>query len=97
MAVKSKEELLNSIREVIGEDSSDASLNLIEDFSDTYADLEEKAKIDYKEKYEEMRTRYKERFFQSEAKEDKNDDLPDEEDFSEVPQVKKFEDLFKTN
>ena len=32
-----------------------------------------------------------------EAKEDKNDDLPDEEDFSEVPQVKKFEDLFKTN
>lgn len=92
--IKSKEELLNQIREVIGENvESDAGIELIENVSDTYADLEDKNQDSWKEKYEDMKKKYTERFFNSDGKdpEEKHTD-PDEK-----PPVPKFEDLFKIN
>lgn len=97
MAVKTKDEILNSIKEKFGDDSSDEVLGFIEDVTDTFSDLEAKAtdKEDWKTKYEEndkaWRTKYKERFF---SPSDDNEDLSDDEDDS--PRTPKtFEDLFK--
>ena len=98
MAIKSKDELLASIKARFSEDTSDDALSLYEDLSDTIADFEAKAKgdgIDWKKKYEDndktWREKYRDRFFNGESAED------DEED-SFAPKGKKqykFEDLFK--
>ena len=42
MAIKSKEELLASIKNRFGEDTSDDALSLYEDLSDTITDFENK-------------------------------------------------------
>jgi len=69
MAVKSKEEILNSIKERFVDDESDETLAFIEDITDTINDLESKTSdtTDWKSKYEEndkeWRKKYKDRFF----------------------------------
>jgi hypothetical protein len=98
MAIKSKEELLASIKNRFGEDTSDDALSLYEDLSDTITDFENKAKgdgVDWKKKYEDndrdWREKYRDRFFNGGSDEDDKDDPL-------VPPVKKqykFEDLFK--
>lgn len=98
MAIKSKEELLASIKARFGEDTSDDALSLYEDLSDTISDYEEKAKGDGKDwKAEaeridkEWREKYRDRFFNG------GDDDDDKPDPFEPPERKqyKFEDLFK--
>ena len=97
MAIKSREELLNSIRDRFNEDSSDETLAIIEDISDTFADLEHKAKGDGKDwKAEaeridnEWREKYKARFFSS------GSDTPDD-DIDKPDEIENltFENLFK--
>lgn len=97
MAVKTKDEILASIREHFAEDSSDEAISFIEDVTDTFTDLESRANVDGTDwKAEatridnEWREKYKARFF-SGSKED--EDAPDPE-FDEPKQLK-FEDLFK--
>lgn len=70
MAIKTREEIMESIRTRFAEDSSDETLSLIEDVSDTLTDFEAKAKGDGKDwKAEaeridkEWREKYKARFF----------------------------------
>lgn len=74
MAVKSKEDLIASIKAVIGEDTTDESLTLLEDVSDTFSSLEKNDDIDWKTKYEEndrdWRKKYRDRFL-GEVDEDK--------------------------
>lgn len=98
MAIKSKEELLASIKARFGGDTSDDALSLYEDLSDTISDFETKAKGDGKDwKAEaeridkEWREKYRDRFFNGASEEDNR------EDFFEPPDRKqyKFEDLFK--
>lgn len=97
MAIKTKEELLESIRSRIGDDSSDEIIAFLEDVTDTFSDLENKAKGDGKDwKAEaeridaEWRTKYRDRFFN-----DKPDDEPDDEPVVPDSIVKmSFEDLF---
>lgn len=98
MAVKTKDELLNSIREKIGDDQSDEAISLIEDISDTYDEMASKANpdgIDWKTKYEEndatWRQKYRDRFFNSDGGNDDQDDKSDESD--EKPLT--YENLFK--
>lgn len=98
MAIKSKEELLASIKARFGEDTSDDALSLYEDLSDTISDYEEKAKGDGKDwKAEaeridkEWREKYRDRFFNGG---DDDDDKPDPFAPPERKQYK-FEDLFK--
>ena len=40
MAIRTKEELINNIKTLIGENDSDEALGLLEDVSDTFADFE---------------------------------------------------------
>lgn len=99
MAVKTREEIIESVRARVGEQTDDETIAFIEDISDTLTDLETKVKgdgTDWKAKYEEndaeWRKKYTERFYTPKPK-DEPDDI-DEPDESNTP--KTFADLFKT-
>ena len=97
MAVKKIDELLNSIRTIVSDLTSDESLNLLEDVEDTFNSLSNNDSEDWKAKYEEndkkWREKYRDRFFNkgtndSENNEEKNDDK------KTPPVPAKFDDLF---
>ena len=95
MAVRTREEILESIRTRVGEATDDDAISFIEDVADTLADLETKANGDgenWKQKYiendENWRKKYTDRFFS------KSDPKPDPEPEPE-PEKKTFADLFK--
>jgi hypothetical protein len=100
MAVVTKDELLNSINEIVGEDSSDKVISLIENVTDTIDSLTEAAadSTDWKQKFEdndnEWRAKYKARFFDSgdESIEDVEEVVEDED---EVEEKTTYEDLFE--
>lgn len=99
MAVQTKEALLASLKGILGDNTSDEALKILEDASDTITDLEEKTKdsTKWKEKYEqndkEWRTKYRERFF---TKSEDNPDPEPQSDDEEKPKKLEFADLFKT-
>lgn len=76
MAVRTRDELLESIRSIVPDVTSDAAITLIEDVTDTFTDRE----VDWKARYEmndrEWRERYTTRFFE----EKKDEDVPPDED-----------------
>lgn len=75
MAVKTKAEILETIRSRVGDSTDDETLEFLEDVTDTLSDLETRASdsTDWKGKYEELdkswREKYLERFFSSEPEE----------------------------
>lgn len=95
MAIRTKEEILNSISSIIGDSTDDASLGVLEDITDTLGDYETRVSdsTDWKTKYEtndaEWREKYKARFYETET-----DDDSKEIERREQPKVKTFEDLF---
>ena len=96
MAVKTRDELLSSIRTRLGDDTSDEALALIEDMSDTLIDYEQRANgdgIDWKSRYEEndtqWRNKYRDRFFNTGTDDNEIRDEPDSK------KSLKFEDLFE--
>ena len=105
--VLKKDEIMEQIKGIIGENTDDASLKFLEDVSDTFNDLETKAKgdgEDWKQKYEdndkEWRKKYQERFFNGTTEDDgagKKDilepDNPEPEKETEDEPLH-FEDLF---
>lgn len=100
MAVKTIEEILESVKTRVGDSTEDADLEFIEDVSDTLNDLHSKSanQEDWKKKYEEndktWREKYKERFFSSSSDEkEKIGNNKDNEMKDEKP--KTFADLFK--
>lgn len=98
MAIKSKEEILNSITALVGDNNDDNVLTIMEDVSDTFADFESKTKdaTDWKQKYEqndnEWRQKYKERFMSGTTNEPEVDNSNDTEERKPTPMT--FEDLF---
>lgn len=98
--VRNKEEILEQVKTIIGDDTSDNSLNLLSDISDTIDDLTAKSESDgedWKKKYEEndaqWRQKYKDRFF---SKVEEKDELKEESLETDVPEMKtKFEELFE--
>ena len=98
MAVLKKDELLESLKGILGDNKSDEALKILEDASDTITDFEEKTKnyTALEEKYnkldDEWRTKYRERFFKKTEDKDEpeDDDIPDEK-----PKKLEFSDLFK--
>lgn len=101
MAVKSKDELINSLKEIIGGSTDDKTLAFIEDVADTFSDFESKLTTDWEKKYkendEEWRRKYKERFFNTEVDEGKEEKKPDSilpENNDNSP--KTFDELFTT-
>ena len=97
MAIKTKEELLSSIKTVLGDNTDDNTLSLFEDISDTYDDISNKAKgdgKDWKAEYEkndaQWRQKYHDRFFNPNNDEDVDPLNPE----TIEPKKYRFEDLF---
>ena len=96
MAIKSKEELLKKLNTLIGDNSNDENIEILEDISDTLDDYENKTadQTDWKTKYEqndaEWRKKYRDRFMSGE-------DIIDEQEDDVEKDSKKltFESLFK--
>lgn len=90
--IKSRDELLNAIRERIGEEPDDDGVALLEDITDTLNDLENKTQEDWKTKYEEndkaWRKKYTDRFYTN-----KETDTNDDDEFEDDEPVT-FEELF---
>lgn len=99
--IKSKEELLNAIKAIIPNDSTDDALSLFEDLSDTLEETNNNNNEDWKTKYEEndkmWRERYRDRFFSGEKPLAQN--TPEENQFPEDEPEKTepmtFDELFK--
>ena len=97
MAVRTKDELLEIIRERSGDDTSDETISFIEDITDTLSDYEEKVTNsdteDWKTKYEEndkmWREKYRERFFSKEV--EKEDEDVEEDEVKSLS----YDDLFE--
>ena len=97
MAIKTKDELIQSLNAVLGDNASDEALALMEDVSDTLDDKAAKDGVDWEQKYREndaaWRTRYRDRFMNN----DDNNDPPDVEHIITPPPAERptFENLFK--
>jgi hypothetical protein len=97
MAVRTKEELLESIKGLLADDTSDESIALLEDVTDTFDEQKSKTDTeDWKKKYEdndrEWRQKYRDRFFSTGS-----DDVGPVKDLQPEPDnsPKSFDDLFK--
>ena len=97
MAVRTREEILESIRTRVGEATDDETISFIEDVTDTLADLETRANgngEDWEQRYREndeiWRKKYTERFFSKPEPEPDQEPEPEPE-----PEKKTFADLFK--
>ena len=98
MAVKTREEILESFKTRLGENPDDESISFLEDVTDTLDDFEKRANgdgIDWKSKYEEndanWRKKYTERFFSGEPNPKPNPEPKPEPDNTPTT----FSDLFK--
>lgn len=94
MAVKTREEILESFKTMLGENPDDEAISFLEDVTDTMDDFEKRANgdgTDWKSKYEEndanWRKKYTERFFSDEPEPEPKQE-PDN-----TPRT--FSDLFK--
>lgn len=111
MAVRTKEEILQMIRERIGESTDDDTIHFVEDVSDTLDDYDSRTgtAAEWEQRYRdndaEWRKRYTDRFFSAPPAGDKNINPyqdtaaspdPDPEDPSDHEAPKTYEDLFKT-
>lgn len=98
MAVKTREEILESFKARLGENPDDDTISFLEDVTDTLDDFEKKANgdgTDWKSKYEEndasWRKKYTERFFSDEPDPDPKPEPKPKPD--NTPRT--FSDLFK--
>lgn len=100
MAVKSKQEILDEIGVLVGAETSDEVLAVIEDVTDTIDEYERKIgdDTDWEAKYNELdtqwREKYKARFFDSDA-EDVAEEAEAEADAEEADETLTYEDLFE--
>lgn len=94
MAILSKEDFLNRIKEITKDKTDDDTLKLVEDMTDTINNYENDKSQNWKEKYEtndkEWRERYKARFFSGDTHEDDDDEPEDDK-----PKTYTFDNLFK--
>lgn len=65
--VKTKDEILSALKEIIGDSTDDKTITFIEDVTDTLTDFEGRISEDWKTKFDEndkmWRERYRARFF----------------------------------
>ena len=90
MAKLKKEELIEKVTAMAGENPSDEYISLIEDMSDSFVDESDDWKSKYEENDANWRKRYIERFSnKEEIKEEKEDEV--DEDYVKTS----YEDLFE--
>lgn len=100
MAVRTREEIIDSIRNIVGDSTDDNTLQVLEDVTDTFTDFENKTanqtdwEAKYKENDEGWRKKYAERFYtgDSSVPPKNNDTVIDESDDKPT----RFEELFTT-
>lgn len=94
MAIKTKDELIQSLNAVLGDNASDEALALMEDVSDTLDDKAAKGAVDWEQKYREndaaWRARYRDRFMGNQ-----NDKEPDPIDPPDPDSRPTYLNLFK--
>ena len=97
MAVKTREEILESLRGRFGDEPTDDDIAMLEDITDTFTDFEEKTSdvANWKKKYEEndkaWKKKYSDRFFNKDVGENV---IPGEPVEPEDKPMKTFDDLF---
>lgn len=98
MAVLSKDDFLASLKNKIGEDTSDEALKFLEDMTDTYDSLSKNRGEDWEKKYKDLdnswRDKYKKRFFESSADDDIEPPVETLKDEEGDNTPKKFDELF---
>lgn len=99
MPIRTREEILESIRNIVGDSTDDNTLQVLEDVTDTFTDFENKTanqtdwEAKYKENDEGWRKKYAERFYTGDPSiPPKNEPVIDEPDDKPT----RFEDLFTT-
>lgn len=103
MPIIKKEDLLNKISELAGDDNSDTILGILEDVEDTFTDYDTRVGEDWKTKYEEndamWRQKYRDRFYHG-GNDDNDITTPNtvkQEQFEDVKEDAEsitFDDLF---
>lgn len=100
MAVRTREEILESIRNIVGDSTDDNTLQVLEDVTDTFTDFENKtaSQTDWEAKYKEndegWRKKYAERFYTGDPSvPPKNNDTVIDESGDKPT---RFEELFTT-
>lgn len=101
MAILSREDYLERLNTLVGEDNSDEALQIIEDFTDTFDNLgtqNDNDNEDWKQKYEELdatwRQKYRDRFMNSQTTEE--DVIEEQEDnVKSDGELKEYDDLFE--
>lgn len=97
MAVRDRDYILAGVKQMIGDNTSDEAIALMEDITDTITDYETKVadKTDWKAKYDEVdaswRRKYIERFSGKTGEENKNEQ---EEQFKDDGEIRSFDELF---
>lgn len=100
MAVRTREEILESIRNIIGDSTDDNTLQVLEDVTDTFTDFENKTanqtdwEAKYKENDEGWRKKYAERFYTGDTSVPPKNNEPVIDEPDDKPT--RFEELFKT-
>lgn len=94
MAVKTTQEIIDSLKASFGESPDDTQLAMLEDVTDTFTDKDKQLGEDWKKKYEEndkaWRKRYTDRFS------GKADPEPEPEPEPDPPKPLTYDSLFKS-
>lgn len=97
MSIKTKDEILSTLKTLLKDDTSDEAISILEDVTDTFDDMQSKTHgdgTDWEQKYndldKEWRQKYRDRFFNHSADDPEDDETPDDEPVEKV----KFEELF---
>lgn len=102
MAVLTREDYLERLNALVGEDNSDEALQIIEDFTDTFDNLgtqnDNNDNENWKQKYEELdatwRQKYRDRFMNSQTTEE--DVIEEQEDNVKLDgEMKEYDELFE--
>ena len=100
MAIRTREEILESIRNIVGDRTDDNTLQVLEDVTDTFTDFENKTanqtdwEAKYKENDEGWRKKYAERFYTGDPSVPPKNNEPDIDEPDGKPT--RFEELFTT-
>lgn len=91
---RTKEELLRSFGEIVGERNDESVIGFMEDISDSY-DMETPTD-EYRVKYEDLLKRYRDRFYSKEEYETETVEKPDEmKDVVTEYENTTYDDIFK--
>ena len=103
MAILNRDDYFARLQTIVGDNTSDESIQFIEDMTDTYNDMETRANgdgVDWEQRYHELdeswKQKYRHRFFSGNgASNIGNGNSTDNSDFEERSKTITINDLFK--